>query len=124
MATGALLPAWMFINSIQIISHLVLLNTLMPPNAQTFLWTVNDLARWHDPSSSQGNLNQADDTGEGGYTPALILAGYVPLFFANLTLVLIALLVVCAVWALVWIKDYYIRNTRVGKSAPSWLREE
>ena len=30
---GSLLPMWVFINSLQIITHTVLLNTIMPGNA-------------------------------------------------------------------------------------------
>ena len=46
---GSLLPTWVFVNSLQIISHMVLLKSIMPAPAQFFLKKWNDWVRWYDP---------------------------------------------------------------------------
>ena len=33
MTIGSLLPTWVFVNSLEIISHMILLKTVMPANA-------------------------------------------------------------------------------------------
>ena len=48
IAVGSLLPTWIFINSLQIIAHMVLLKTLMPANAYYFLSTYFDLLRCYN----------------------------------------------------------------------------
>lgn len=48
MTVGSLLPTWIFLNSLEIISHMILLKTLMPANAHYFLKKWNDWRRWYD----------------------------------------------------------------------------
>lgn len=48
ITVGSLLPTWVFLNSLQIISHMILLKTLMPANAHYFLKKWNDWIRWYD----------------------------------------------------------------------------
>ena len=48
ITAGSLLPAWMFINSLQIIAHMVLLKTLMPGNVHYFLTKYLNWLRWYD----------------------------------------------------------------------------
>ena len=48
ITAGSLLPTWMFINSLQIIAHMVLLKTLMTGNAHYFLLKFLDWLRWYD----------------------------------------------------------------------------
>ena len=48
IAVGSLLPTWIFINSLQIIAHTILLKTLMPANAHYFLSTFLDWLRWYN----------------------------------------------------------------------------
>lgn len=50
VTVGSLLPIWVFINSLEIISHMILLKTLMPGNAHYFLKKWNDWRRLFDPS--------------------------------------------------------------------------
>ena len=45
---GSLLPTWMFINSLQIITHMALLKTMMPGNAQYFLAKYLEWLRWYN----------------------------------------------------------------------------
>ena len=48
ITVGSLLPTWIFINSLQIIAHTVLLKTLMPANAHYFLSIYLDWLRWYN----------------------------------------------------------------------------
>lgn len=48
ITAGSLLPTWMFINSLQIISHMVLIKTLMPGNTHYFLTKYLDWMRWYN----------------------------------------------------------------------------
>ena len=48
ITVGSLLPTWIFINSLQIIAHTVLLKTLMPANAHYFLSTYLNWLRWYN----------------------------------------------------------------------------
>jgi len=47
-SVGSLLPTWMFINTLQLIAHLPLLNSEMPGNAHYFLSKYLDYVRWYD----------------------------------------------------------------------------
>ena len=48
ITAGSLLPTWMFINSLQIIAHMVLLKTMMPGTANYFLNKYLNWLRWYD----------------------------------------------------------------------------
>lgn len=50
ITAGSLLPTWVFINSLQIISHMILLRSIMPAPAHYFLKQWNDWIRWYDPA--------------------------------------------------------------------------
>ena len=45
-----LLPTWMFLNSMQLIVHAVLLSTSMPSNLHYFLWHYLNLIRMNPKS--------------------------------------------------------------------------
>lgn len=45
---GSLLPTWMFVNSLQLVAHLPLLNMSLPANAHIFMIKFLDLVRWYD----------------------------------------------------------------------------
>jgi len=45
---GSLLPTWMFVNALQLIAHLPLLNSNMPANAHYFLRKYLDIVRWYN----------------------------------------------------------------------------
>jgi len=48
ITAGSLLPTWIFINSLQIIAHMVLIKTLMPGNAAYFLRRYLEWLRWYN----------------------------------------------------------------------------
>ena len=78
---GSLLPSWIFIHSLQIITHMVLLQTIMPVHAYEFLSTWNNWLRWYDEDLLKlvaGNIHDLKeyDIDEGTYHPILLLANY------------------------------------------------
>ena len=48
VSIGSLLPSWMFINALQLMAHLPLLNSIMPANAHFFMSKYLNLVRWYD----------------------------------------------------------------------------
>lgn len=50
---GSLLPMWIFVNSLQIITHTTLLNTMMPGNAFLVLKQYLDLVRLNWPALNE-----------------------------------------------------------------------
>ena len=75
ITAGSMLPFWMFINSLQIISHMLLLKTLMPANAHYFLRKWNNWMRWYDVDFQehlQENYNfKTYDEDTGAYSSEL-----------------------------------------------------
>ena len=55
---GSLLPMWIFINSLQIITHTTLLNTMMPGNAFLVLKQYLDLVRLNWPALNEAVYNR------------------------------------------------------------------
>jgi hypothetical protein len=45
MLLGQALPSWMFLNSLQLVAHLPLINTAMPANLHQFLRKYLDFVR-------------------------------------------------------------------------------
>ena len=84
ITAGSLLPFWVFINSLQIISHMVLLNTIMPANAHFFLKKWNDWIRWYDSSFWEYLKHNYDfkeyEKDTGSYSPLLWQSDYTHLF--------------------------------------------
>lgn len=48
VAAGSLLPTWIFVNSLQLVAHTVLISSLMPGNASFFLSKFLNWVRWHN----------------------------------------------------------------------------
>ena len=111
---GSLLPFWIFINSLQIISHMILLKTIMPANAHFFLKRYNDLIRWYDPSFWE-YLRQTHEFKEyeienGPYSPPLKLGDYNHSFAQNMIIVIMVLLILLVLWVSIAIKDCYVAS--------------
>ena len=86
MTVGSLLPTWMFINSLQIIAHMVLLKTLMPGPAHYFLTKYLNWLRWYDEDLMEWLEDESTfdlkkyDLDFGAYHALLKLANYEHLF--------------------------------------------
>ena len=83
-SVGSLLPMWMFVNSLQIITHSALLNTMMPGNVFTVLREYLGLVRLNWPALDSA-LYDRDEYREDGYEHGLYniflgSSGYVHLF--------------------------------------------
>ena len=109
--TKAIEPVWVFLHSLQVITHLILLNTLMPANAQLFLRNLNDIVRWHDPNQEGFVAPEAEQKqfehqgGTGPYTTVFISAGYSNFFVANLSSFLIVIAIVLVIAMVVSLRE-------------------
>ena len=128
LTAGSLLPTWMFINSLQIISHLVLLRTLMPVNAHYFLSTWNDWIRWYDNNVWDSASMVVDfkeyDLDYGSYNSMLQMSNYKHLIGHNLIIIISVLALLVVVWFVLALKDLIVKaqkksDTRTRKKKPS-----
>jgi len=126
MATSALLPAWVFIHSAQLISHLVLLNTTMPANSHTFLRHINDLLRWYDASTyfsiAESFHLSRSEVGTGAYSAYFLLAGYSMPFLQNLVLIVIVLAALLISWTALTVKDFIVRPKKAHQVSQHWRK--
>ena len=118
----------MFINSLQIIAHMALIKTIMPPHVHYFLRKYLDVMRWYDHDF----IEHLDDTydfktyvvGTGAYDTLLEACDYNALFAQNLVIILIVLGILLVFLVAFVIKDILFalgkclrfNNTRVGQS--------
>ena len=106
---GSLLPTWMFINALQLLAHLPLLNSIMPANAHYFLnkylekvrWYDEDFVKWVDDNHSMKKY----DLDTGIFHNLLKACGYEHIFIYNMLLVFAAICLILFVWAGLAIKD-------------------
>ena len=102
ITAGSLLPTWMFINSLSIIAHMVLLKSLMPANAHFFLEHYLNWLRWYD-KDFEGYLQETFDYKSyrldfGAYHVLLQACGYDHLFASNMVIIIIILLALLIIW--------------------------
>lgn len=113
---GSLLPTWMFINSLQIIAHMPLMNSLMPGNAHYFLTKYLDMVRWRNKDFNKwldGYVNWKDyDVDVGFFHLLLKEGGYEHLYAENLVLILAGVVLICLIWVGLAAKDYIGRWRR------------
>ena len=106
---GSLLPTWMFINALQLLAHLPLLNSNMPANAHYFLnkylekvrWYDEDFVKWVDDNHSMKKY----DIDTGIFHHLLKACGYEHIFIYNMLLVFAAVCLILVVWMGLAIKD-------------------
>lgn len=116
---GSLLPTWMFINALQLLAHLPLLNSNMPANAHYFLNKYLDIVRWYDSDfikSLEDDFNlKKYDTEVGVFHELLKACGYEHLFMHNMLLVFAAITLIVMVWVGLAVKDligHYTKSER------------
>ena len=108
---GSLLPTWMFINALQLIAHLPLLNSEMPGNAHYFLNKYLDYVRWYDKDFIEKvekkliSLKKYD-VDVGSFSELLKSCGYEHLFAHNMMLIFIGIALIVFVWICFAIKDW------------------
>lgn len=113
VSMGSLLPTWMFVNSLSLLAHLPLLNTDMPGNVHFFLNDYLDKVRWYDSEfvesvEAKYSLKKYD-VDMGSFHHFLKSCGYEHLVAHNLIIVFAALTLICFVWAVVALKDLFVK---------------
>ena len=110
------MPTWIFLNSLQLVTHLVLFYSQLPPVTALFLGQLlyitrfNPVPSWIFMERSYGHLL------EGAHNVQFQTFGYRSLYLpANLNWILIAGSVFMAIWLLIWIKE--ICKVRFGRNA-------
>lgn len=121
ITAGSLLPTWMFINSLQIIAHMVLLKTVMPGTVHYFLNKYLDWLRWYE-SDFVAWLRDAFefkqyDVDFGAYHALLQACSYEHLLGQNLILIFAFLLLCFAISAVLLIKDLVVAWQKKDKDA-------
>ena len=120
---GAQLPTWMFINSLCLIVHTTLLNSLMPPSVfYTFKKYLN-LVRLNWPDLNEDIEENYDvfdyENGHGFYSIYLRSSGYAHLFARNTVIILSSALVIFLVWGIIGVIDRCTVNAKNRRRVPS-----
>ena len=120
ITAGSLLPTWMFINSLQIIAHMVLVKTMMPGTVHYFLNKYLDWLRWYDGDFMEwleGTFEfKRYDLDFGAYHALLKSCDYEHLFAQNMVIIIAVLLFLVLVWLIIVIKDLISRTTSASSS--------
>ena len=125
---GSLLPTWMFINSLQLLAHLPLLNSSMPANSQVFLNKYLNWVRWYDEDfikDAESKLGSKQyDVDVGDYHELLRAYGYEHLIAHNMMIVLIAIGIILFVWVILAVKDCFATKVCQARRPCSKTRHE
>ena len=110
---GKSLAIWMFLNTLQLVAHLPLLNTVMPANLHQFLRKYLDMVRLNIgggfSSGQEIFQKQTISTSNEIYSnhnSILQLCGYGHIFSENAAVMLTVLGVISLIWLLFAIKQY------------------
>ena len=107
---GSLLPVWIFCNSLQLIAHTPLLNTMLPGNAHYVLKEYLDLVRLNWPALNNALYDRATYREHGyehGFYNVFLESGdYVHLFAQNLVIFSFIGLLILLSWIGLAIKDH------------------
>ena len=106
---GAQLPTWMFINSLSLIVHTTLLNSLMPPSVFYTFKKYLHLVRLNWPALNKDIEKTHDvfeyENDQGLYSAYLRASDYVHLLARNTVIIICSALLIFLVWAIVGIID-------------------
>lgn len=106
---GSLLPLWVFFNSLQMITHTILLNTEMPGNVFYVFKDYLDLVRLHIPALStllydRSYYRQSVESSHY-YNVFLDSSDYVHLFAQNIPIIGLSGVILISIWLALAIKD-------------------
>ena len=134
LLTGRLLPTWVFLEALQLISHLSLLKTQIPAPAAYFMSQFLDLSRlnlvW---PLFKGIAIEHGHFKEGALNMTFESYGYASLYIGgNMPVVLIAAAVILGLWVVSLAKGFVVKSTNhaiIGgvrdifllNRHPSWL---
>ena len=122
---GRLLPTWMFLNSMQLIVHVILIKTDMPSHAHSFMQNFLDKLRlkfdWTDEMTedSVGSPAQLDYEAmqkDEYFSVYIKSCGYHYNWLNNLFIFILIACLIFAVWLLLLLKDYLMRKCMNKKS--------
>ena len=125
VTAGSLLPTWMFINSLQIIAHMVLLKTLMPGTAHYFLNKYLNWLRWYDSDIIEWLASQSIiefkkyDLDFGAYHTLLEASDYEHLFVQNMVIIIAVLLIILLLWLIIASIELISRIIQTCKNKPN-----
>lgn len=116
---GSLLPTWMFINALQLLAHLPLLNSNMPANAHYFLNKYLEKVRWYDKDfikqiDESWNLKKYD-VDVGAFHHLLKACGYEHIFLHNMFLIFAGMLLIAVFWLAFLVKDLIAKWSKSKK---------
>ena len=108
---GAQLPTWMFLNSLSLIVHTTLLNSLMPPSVWYVFKQYLNLVRLNWPALNE-HIDETHDVynyslDQGNYSIYLKEMDYDHLFGRNLVIVISSGLAIGIAWGVMAGIDYY-----------------
>ena len=108
--SGRLLPTWMFINSLQLMTHLTLCRTQLSAQASLFLKQFLAITRFN-PFPYQYPLLDVTSDGGGGHSPEFVAFGYRSRdLLPNLNWIVLFSSVSVGLWALAWAKDRCVKK--------------
>ena len=108
LVTGRLLTTWMFLNSLQLIAHLVLFKSQMPAMTAYSFGQLLYVARFNPFPSWNGMNDQFGYVEEGGHDVRFVGFGYESLYMlANLNIIALFALFVLVFWLMLFIKDKF-----------------
>ena len=122
---GAQLPTWMFINSLSLIVHTTLLNSLMPPGVWYVFKKYLNLVRLNSPDLNE-RIEEAYEVKEysldqGLYTIYLKSCDFEHLFARNLVIIIASAILILTVWTLLIVLDGF---SRIKQPESSQKRKE
>ena len=112
---GSVLPLWTFLNSLQIITHSTLLNTMMPSSVHYFFKDYLDLIRlnwtWLNEAltdrASYHLKQESSNSNDGYYNIYLEASDYVLLFGQNMVVFCYVGLFILSIWLGLALKDRF-----------------
>ena len=116
-----ILPTWMFLNSIQLIMHTVLLSTSMPSNLHYFLMHYLNLIRMSPPSylepemevlqyETDQNYYELSNKNDSSYSSVIRMCGYKHTFSQNLIIVIGFTLLLVTATVVISLVDFVCRR--------------
>lgn len=112
LVTGRLMPTWMFLNSLQLVSHLPLFKTEATAAATYFIYLFQDLAKLDVFAPAFKNFAVKHGyLSEGALNVIFKAYGYPSMYMAgNMPSILITAACIFAIWALTALKGYCVQR--------------
>lgn len=111
LVTGRLLATWMFLNSLQLVAHLVLFESQMPSHTAYVFGQLLYLARFNPVPGWPGMNHWFGYLEEGGHNARFVGYTYESLYFlANMNFIVFLAGALALMWLLLFLKDKCARK--------------